>query len=342
MKIKALILSLTSIMVCVLLPSCVHEFPDYHREREVILHISHNLEWTYHEMTISRGDDDLRALARYHIQVFREGESKYIVYETEFTHWDLERGEFSYPIRLNEGTYDIYVWSDYADSESGQSMFFDSTDFSGIIYTTPYNGNNMLRDSFRGMTKVKVEESIMDDYKEDVEIVMERPLAHYEFRATDLMDFIDKETTRGRMSDSSDSFKGKSRDEIIQRLPELSKYTVKMIYTGYMPSKYNNVLDRPVDSMTGMSYDAKIEILSEEEARLGFDHVMVNGSESSIPVAMEIYDPDGNMIGSTNTITVPTKRGRSTIIRGRFLTSSATGGIGINPDFDGDYNIEIK
>lgn len=59
-------------------------------------------------------------------------------------------------------------------------------------------------------------------------------------------------------------------------------------------------------------------------------------------LAAEIYDPDNELIGRVNTINVPTKRGRNTTVRGRFLTSKATGDVGIGPDFDGDYNIEIK
>ena len=51
--------------------------------------------------------------------------------------------------------------------------------------------------------------------------------------------------------------------------------------------------------------------------------------------------PDGELIGSTSTINVPTMRGRNTIVRGRFLTSQATGGVGIDPGFDGEYNIEL-
>ena len=34
-------------------------------------------------------------------------------------------------------------------------------------------------------------------------------------------------------------------------------------------------------------------------------------------------------------------RGRNTIVRGRFLTSQATGGVGIDPGFNGEYNIEL-
>ena len=31
-----------------------------------------------------------------------------------------------------------------------------------------------------------------------------------------------------------------------------------MVYSGYMPSKFDNFQNKPVDSATGMSYDADI------------------------------------------------------------------------------------
>ena len=68
---------------------------------------------------------------------------------------------------------------------------------------------------------------------------------------------------------------------------------------------------------------------------------MVNGHESSIAVALEVYDPEGTLIGRTVTINVPTKRGQNTIVRGRFLTSMASGGVGIDPSYNGEYNVEL-
>ncbi len=333
--------------VLLALSSCVHETPDLTgAKRQIEILFTHDTEWQQHEIVITRsrsGEDDGQqaALARYHIQVFPAGTSVIPFAEWEFTHTDLERGDFTHSIYLPEGSFDIYAWSDHAHVETGKSMFYDSSEFKGIIYTEPYDGNNVLKDAYRGMTTVKVEASLYDSYKEIVEIAMERPMASYEFRATDLKDFIDRETSRGRLSPSIDLDQSIESD-ISHTLPQLSQYKVRMMYTGYMPSKFNNITNRPIDSQTGVEYNAKINVLSEDEALLGFDHVMVNGDESSIPVAMEIYDHEGKLIGRTNSIDVPTKRGRNTIVRGRFLTSQASGGVGIDPDFSGDFNIEIK
>lgn len=337
--VKALALT----VLPVLSASCVHEFPDEPRvEPKIGLRVTHSLEWTYREMTVTRADGrDPEALARYHFKIFAKGETSDPVAEEIFTREDLERNDFFTTLNLPAGNYDLYAWSDYADPKNEESLFFTTSDFTGITYTEPYNGNNHLRDAFRGFLSFTVNCESDCAMQEEV-LELERPLARYEFRATDIMEFIDKETTRGQLTRSDAPIgPNMSPEEIEQRLPELGSYRVRMIYTGYMPSKFNNMLNRPVDSRTGMEYDAKITALSTEEARLGFDYVMVNGSESSVPVAMEVYDPSGLLIARSNPIDVPTKRGQTTIIRGRFLTSTASGGVGINPDFNGDYNIEL-
>ena len=332
------------IAICAAIPllgtSCVHECPENKRPlRDITLTIRHQQEWTQTEMTVTR-EGAAPTLCRYHLRAYPAGSDLVPVAEFTFFSGDISRGDFTVTIQLSEGDYDLYCWSDYADAASQIPYFFDSSDFHNIIYSEPYNGNNELRDAFRGNVTFSVESTLNAEYHQDVELMLERPFARYEFRATDIRDFVDREITRGGLSGSDRPLDGPPAN-IEQRLPSIKSYRVKMIYPGYMPSKFDNLLNRPVDSATGMSYDAEIRILSEDEARLGFDHVMVNGHESSIAVAMEVYDPDGELIGRTSTINVPTKRGRNTIVRGRFLTSQATGGVGIDPSYDGDYNVRI-
>lgn len=310
------------------LTSCVHEMPKTDGvAREVQLNIHHQMEWSpTYEMTVTRSES-AGYKARYHFKLYRAGDKETVISEQEFLSDDLTRADFSTRLNLPPGDYDLWTWSDWADTENEKSLLFDSSDFSSICYSEPYRGNNDLRDALRGVATFTVEQNLDGHYRKDVDLTLTRPLAKYEFIATDLSDFIENESTRGKLTRSA---------------PDLTGYRVKMLYTGYMPSEYNNFIDKPVNSRTGMSYDATITALNDSEALLGFDYVMVNGHESSVPVAMEIYDRNGDLIGRTNSIDVPTMRNRLTVVRGKFLTSKASGGVGINPDFNGDYNIEIK
>lgn len=338
MRFLHITLCAAAVSVAAMLGSCVHEMPDdSRRERSVTLSVHHAKDWDRYEQTVSRADGPQYA-ARYHFKIFKPGNLDTPVKEVEFTRADVTRADFTAAISMPPGDYVLHAWSDWADKDSKKSCFFDSSDFTNIVYTEPYNGNNELRDAFRGVTSFTVEETLDAGYSAGASLDMERPLARYEFVSTDLVEFLEGEASRGRFSFS----RGDSPVDIPSRVPDFGDYTVRMIYTGYMPSVFNNITNKPVDSAIGMSYDARIDILNDSEARLGFDYVMVNGHESSVAVALEIYDPDGALIGKVNPVDVLTKRSRNTVVKGRFLTSKATGGVGINPGFNGEFNIEIK
>lgn len=331
-----------ALLILPMLGGCVHEWPDTDAtQRRVRLHFYYDPPtdfWDQHEMVVNRSD--LPPFTdRYHIKVYREGDKDkfFPVAEYDFTRGDNMRRDFTTGIDLPPGDYELFAWSDWAGAESAKSFFFDTSDFSNIIYSEPYNGNNELRDAFRGEAKIHVDNPIDAGYDVLVEVPLERPLARYEFISTDLREFIKGEETRGMLS-----FITRGPEDKPVRVPDFSGYRIKMIYTGYMPSTYNNITDKPTDSRTGMSYDAEIKMVDEDHARLGFDYVLVNGKESSVAVALQVYDPTGELIAQTNTINVETKRNRNTSVYGRFLTSKASGGVGINPDYDGDFNIEIK
>ena len=84
-----------------------------------------------------------------------------------------------------------------------------------------------------------------------------------------------------------------------------------------------------------------MKVLSESDTELGHDMVLVNGHGSSVSVSLEVFDRDGTLLSSTNPIDVPIVRNKLTVVRGRFLTTSASGGIGVVTKFDGEYNYEV-
>ena len=82
--------------------------------------------------------------------------------------------------------------------------------------------------------------------------------------------------------------------------------------------------------------------LDKNNAELGSDYVFVNGHESSVTVSVEIYDRDGTLLSRSQPISVPLVRNKVTIVRGKFLTVKAEGGVSIDADFDGEYNYEYR
>lgn len=343
------------LLICALLPilsSCVHEYPELGEPHDVILHFHHDIGWSYSDMTISRAGVEPPAQitegvhARYHLLFYHAGEYSYPVLDMELRRDDLSRQDFDERVALPPGDYELYLWSDYADAEQKTSFFFNSSNHSSIVYAEPYNGNNELRDAFRAYAKFTVQSTIEYDYCEDVSVTIERPVARYEIVATDFGEFVQREITRTKAaSESAGQTAEESTEHGSENAPsraiDVNDYRVVVKYTEYMPSTFNNFSNGPVDSSVGISYDAVMTPLNDDEARIGFDYVMVNGNESSVKVAIEIYTKEGLKIASSNSFDVPTKRSNNTTVRGRFLTSQGSGGVTIDPTFNGTYIIDM-
>lgn len=320
------------------LPSCVNEWPrPEDRMYTVTLLLHSNTDWLPNEdMTYTR-EDNLEI--SYQIQIYNAGKTTDPVKEMTLYSADLNRGDLSVNVDLNPGSYDVYVWSDICDATTGKSLFYDSSNFADITYLTPYRGDSNNKDAFRGQHNFTIDASIYKNPTATEVINLERPLARYIFVATDLDEFIENEQTRGKMR-GLENFANTQLPEYTATLENvLQEYTVKIIYPMYMPSKFDNFTNKPFDSWTGISFEGDFVILNEKQAQIGLDYVMVNGNESSVQVAMEIYDSDGVRISSTSTINIPTLRDRTTIVYGRFLTADEDAGVSINPDFAGSFDI---
>lgn len=250
------------------------------------------------------------------------------------------------------GTYRYVVWQDFSALGAAADHYYSTVDFSEIsLLSGPadddsykHQGNTRYRDAFRGEGTFKVDRNGAIFLpgeplpQHSAEIIMRRPMARYVFVTTDLNEFISRyKTTTPDIPASSADAPGRPVPSI-----DLDDYTIHFRYTGYMPSVYNAHIDKPVDSRTGASFDGAIGPTEGNEAELGSDFVFVNGHETSVAVAIDVIDKKTNTtIASTNPINVPLKRGMLTVVKGKFLTSTAGSSVGINSDFNGSHNIKI-
>ena len=133
-----------------------------------------------------------------------------------------------------------------------------------------------------------------------------------------------------------------TRGEVPPTRVNTDDYKVVLYYSGYMPFAYNMNTDKPVDSKLGVSFESKIDVLNENEASLGFDYVFVNGKTSAVTVQIGLYDKEDRQLALSVPINVPLQRNHHTVVKGSFLMEETSGGITINPDFDGNHNIVIE
>ena len=328
------------------LSSCdVHEFPaEEPGKQSITLNLEFRTEMPLHQTveytrsggaSTNAGDYDIR----YQIRVYRtdnEGKPLSDVYtsitETKDDVTDLNH---SVDIEIEKGNYRFLVWADYVDGGKEEDKFYATGDFKEITLAgESHCGNNVFRDAFRGEALAAVTPG--NDAAQEITVGMERPLARFQFVTTDLETFI---TNALKEQEARD---GAEKENSPTKAVNLDDYRIVFRYTGFMPSAFNVFTDKPIDAVTGVSFTGRITRLSDTEAELGFDYVFVNGTESTVPIAVEVYNMEGQLLSSTDPIDVPLERSKLTIVRGPFLTTQASGSVGISPGFDGDWNYEIK
>jgi len=236
----------------------------------------------------------------------------------------------------DEGHYVIKVWTDFVEAGSQANKFYNADNF-GEVVINEHVGNSEYRDAYIGSTELEVIR-----YGSEIPVVsgtvqMYRPLGRFQVISNDLSEFVEKETKllREKLAQS-----GQDPSKVPSTI-DLNNYVVRLVYNGFMPSAFNMHTGRPNDSSTGVFFDSSIIALNEEEALLGFDYVLAQEGDASVTLAIVIYDKLGNELSSTDNISVPLRRSMLTTIKGNFLIQESSGGVSINPDFDGEFNIQL-
>lgn len=256
------------------------------------------------------------------------------VQEFVFTKDIAEGYDHEVTLDLLPGNYNVMVWSDLVQT-SGDNHFHNADNFAEIMLQGDHKGNTNHRDAFRGTNNISLVADIMERLPDTLNVAMQRPLAKYEFLTTDLKEFINKEFEYLQKEAAT-------RGEVPPTRVNTDDYKVVFYYSGFMPNTYNMNTDKPVDSQMGVLFESKLGILSENEASLGFDYVFVNGKKSAVTVQIGLYDKEDRQLALSDPINVPLQRNHHTMLKGSFLMSQASGGITINPDFDGNHNILIE
>lgn len=354
---------LTSFALLALLSGCdVHEWPEQPETVPLLLKLEYETDlpvWehsysgrsvkargmvtpgvsTWYAVTRGGTNQGIKGKIRYLIRVYpRQANNggSYGHVEEFLLYKELGQG-YNYEVRIDlpPGDYTVMVWSDLLEKE-GDTPFYNANNFGEITFQNGHKGNTDYRDAFSGKSDVSLTGCIFEREAETLTVSMTRPLAKFEFITTDLLEFLENELTRVTMKNG-----GQPDDGDVTRSVNLDTYKVQFHYVGFMPDAYSLFTGKPVDSSTGVSFETTLKRLNDAEASLGFDYVFMNSGDSSVSVQLAIYDNEGTPLSVTDPIEVPLKRSSHTIMRGKFLTSETSGGIHINPDYDGDHNLII-
>ena len=217
---------------------------------------------------------------------------------------------------LPSGSYRLLAWADWVEHGSVADKYYTTSDFNDITFIGKYEGNNDYRNAYSGSAAVSFKVKLGDTTTVVREqLPLRSIMGKVKFVATDYNDYLAKG----------------------------QNLRILVAYSGFLPNRYSVPRGVPFDATTGINFISSISETSTEgdgTATLGWDYVMVNGEESSVTMALGLYNDEGQLVGQSATLNVPIKRGGITVVKDDFLTKTAGGGgIGIDPSFDGDINI---
>ena len=253
----------------------------------------------------------------------------------------LSLDDHTVTLSIGEGRYEFRAWADFVENGSDVDLFYKTDNWKDgirLYHNNGHHGNTDWRDAFAG--KVTVDVIRYGSIVEPVHgvISMARPLGKYIFVTNDLDDFVTKVLrTKAEEADKLGSSK----------VPEfnIEDYSLTIAYTGFMPSSYSMAIDRANDSEVNVRFSSKLRQIDEHTAIMGFDYVLANPAtttQTNVIMGIELKDKDGTVLASHNSVRVPLKRSAFTVIEGRFLMQESSGGITLNPDFDGEFVVPVN
>ena len=174
----------------------VHEWPDEAPLVPLYVDLVHETEWDTLNVPFSRaaaaGDYNIR----YSIRAFALDEmgnySREATREFVFTRNLGEELDNRFFLELPAGSYRLTAWTDYTVADT-LDTHYNTSGFHEITLQGQHEGNNDMRDGFRGAEDILLETGVMELIPDTIVLDMQRPMGKFEFVCTDLQDFIDKE-----------------------------------------------------------------------------------------------------------------------------------------------------
>jgi hypothetical protein len=236
--------------------------------------------------------------------------------------------DFTKYLKLPIGDYTCVIWSEYVNNDA-TDLYYNIADFHEIYIHNKesYTACTDYKDGFWGIEKFSVSEG-----SNDVVVSLKRPFAKYEIVTTDLIEYI-AETQSISASNVN-----------------INDYSISVHYSGYTPCAFNLISGRSTDSWAGLWYTGKPTHFTSDyqdfksdndDILLASDYIFVNERETSVDLFFEISNRLGDIVFQSAKITIPLLRSVDTVVMATIRSESSSSGAIINPNYEGDFNIEF-
>ncbi|HIZ86010.1 MAG TPA: hypothetical protein IAC04_05930 [Candidatus Coprenecus stercoravium] len=228
--------------------------------------------------------------------------------------------------KVHAGSYRLAAFAARTENEDGSDCAYNLEDISNIVSAVEGGtGSSTLEECYDLRMEIELPHS--EWYGADsVSGVLTSPVGRVEVVSEDASEFIERHSLQALAAD----------EDFWER------YEAVWEYTSYFPTGYNTHGGVPNKSETGVGFTSGIVHLGGEDVLMGFDYVFVNGESTEVLLTLSVRDrTTGECLNTYSGLTAEISKGRTTVIRGRYLTVEKKPGANIDPDFDGDLNFNL-
>lgn len=269
---------------------------------------------------------------RFQVNVYvNESFNKDLVYSEKFVTSYEELGSvIERSLILHAFRYRVEVWQDLTDASAPEKDFWFSTSPLTSIKVAERDVYVGAHDS-KQVSAAGAEFDLTRYYNEwdvalNLDVPLMRPESKFILVSNDVQKFV-------KSFNNNFSTSYTDPNEIFEHCK------MKVKYNGYVPTGYNVVTGQLNDAQGGYAFDFDVLLINEKEAIVAFDYVLTGPTSTAVNVGLDLYDDKGVLINTVGSVNVPISQNRISVIRGEYLTREYGGGVGINTDFDGEFNI---
>lgn len=314
---------------------CIHEYPQEAGGTSVQVNLTLEAEIDFElplygnfSRSTRTATDNLRR--RFIVDVYRNGkvmeEKRIVTTRAELT----DDGSYIIPVSLQLAAevYTLVVWSDYVATPAGEDLHFSTGQLTGVALNDAYHPDHLQRETFcASQTADLTAYAGAPGAEIRLRIPLKRPQARFKIVSTDAGEFLSAVQTRkgGKASGSLDD------------------YRVRVSYEYFFPTAYNVMDDALCGSSAGIGFTVPCSIAADGkgECELAGDFVFAGTEDSYVSLALEVLDDRDAVISRVTGVQVPCRQGCLTVVSGKFLTTLMRPGIGIDTDYEGEFNITI-
>lgn len=221
-------------------------------------------------------------------------------------------------MKLHARDYQLVIWADYIGTDSEEDLYYNTTTLAPVISPETYRGNTEYKDVLYSCQDLNLSK-YRNQWNASITLnpEMKRPAARYELIANDVEKF---------MADGA-----KTGD----------KYNLRVRYLGFYNTGFHTLDGVSKHGLQYITYNHTLTVpaAGTKEISAAFDYVFVP-ENGEIPIAVELLDSKEKLLARTY-LTIVCQEGDRIVKHSNFLTADPSGGIGIDPGFDGTIDEDL-